>query len=92
MLCVNVSQSQFDAIENEIDRQAHLLPRVDIVRRSIAKSLVVRANNLKEAVDFSNDYAPEHLIINLSDTKGILEMVENAGSVFIGQYTPERSV
>jgi phosphoribosyl-ATP pyrophosphohydrolase/phosphoribosyl-AMP cyclohydrolase/histidinol dehydrogenase len=92
LICINVSQSQFDAIENEIDRQAHLLPRVDIVRKSVAKSLVVRVNSLKEAMDFSNDYAPEHLIINLSDTQGVLDMVENAGSVFIGQYTPERFV
>ncbi|KIM25151.1 hypothetical protein M408DRAFT_331274 [Serendipita vermifera MAFF 305830] len=86
---INLTSNHLSAIEEEVDKQAHQLPRVDIVRKSIAKSLVVQASSLKEAMDFSNDYAPEHLIVNLAETRGVLEMVENAGSVFIGEYTPE---
>jgi phosphoribosyl-ATP pyrophosphohydrolase / phosphoribosyl-AMP cyclohydrolase / histidinol dehydrogenase len=87
---INLNSQQLSAIEDEVDKQAHALPRVDIVRKSIGASLVVLTKSLQEAMDFSNDYAPEHLIINLENTTGVLELVENAGSVFIGQYTPER--
>ncbi len=87
---INLTPTHLAAIEDEVDKQAHQLPRVDIVRKSIAKSLVVNTSSIQEAMDFSNDYAPEHLIVNLAETQGVLEMVENAGSVFIGQYTPER--
>ncbi|PVG00541.1 histidine biosynthesis trifunctional-protein [Serendipita vermifera] len=86
---INLSPEQLSAIEDEVDKQAHALPRVDIVRKSIGASLVVLTKSLQQAMDFSNDYAPEHLIINLENTEGVLDLVENAGSVFIGQYTPE---
>lgn len=90
LIGINLTPKHLSAIEDEVDKQAHQLPRVDIVRKSIAKSLVVQASSIQEAMEFSNDYAPEHLIVNLAQTQGVLEMVENAGSVFIGQYTPER--
>jgi phosphoribosyl-ATP pyrophosphohydrolase/phosphoribosyl-AMP cyclohydrolase/histidinol dehydrogenase len=89
---VRLTPEHLSAIEDEVDRQAHQLPRVDIVRESIAKSIIVQASSIEEAMKISNDYAPEHLIVNLKETDGILEQVENAGSVFIGQYTPERYV
>jgi phosphoribosyl-ATP pyrophosphohydrolase/phosphoribosyl-AMP cyclohydrolase/histidinol dehydrogenase len=92
LIGVNLTSSHLSAIEEEVDRQARLLPRVDIVRESIGKSLVIGVDSLEEAMELSNQYAPEHLIVNLKNTEGILEMVENAGSVFIGQYTPERLV
>ena len=89
---INLTPAHLLAIEDEVDRQAHELPRVEIVRKSIAKSIVVQAHSIDEAMQFSNDYAPEHLILNLKEPERALEMVENAGSVFIGQYTPERFV
>lgn len=92
LIGVNVTSSHISAIEEEVDRQARLLPRVDIVRESIGKSLMIGVGSLKEAMELSNEYAPEHLIVNLENTEGVLEMVENAGSVFIGPYTPERLV
>ena len=60
------------------------------MRQSIPKSLIVRARDLDEAMAFSNDYAPEHLILHLQQAPEVVAKVENAGSVFVGPYTPER--
>ena len=79
-------------IEKEVDRQARALPRVDIVRESIAKSLIVKTQSLEEALAYSNDYAPEHLILHLEKAREAVANVQNAGSVFVGAYTPERCV
>ena len=79
-------------IEGELDRQARALPRVDIIRESIRKSFIVKVSSRNTAVDFSNDYAPEHLILHLENAADKVKSIENAGSVFVGPYTPERSV
>ena len=63
-----------------------------ILRESVRKSLAVAANSVEEALQFSNDYAPEHLILHIKNARDALPLVQNAGSVFIGPYTPERSV
>lgn len=60
------------------------------MRQSIPKSILVRTRSVKEAMDFSNDYAPEHLILQLRDAKAVAGEVQNAGSVFVGPYSPER--
>jgi phosphoribosyl-ATP pyrophosphohydrolase/phosphoribosyl-AMP cyclohydrolase/histidinol dehydrogenase len=60
------------------------------MRQSIPKSILVQTRSVKEAMDFSNDYAPEHLILHLRDAKAAAEEVQNAGSVFVGPYSPER--
>ena len=79
-----------DAIEQEVDAQARALPRVDIIRQSIPKSLIVKTSSVEEAIAFSNDYAPEHLILHLKDASMRVPLVQNAGSVFVGPYSPER--
>ncbi|CAG8610055.1 2518_t:CDS:2 [Gigaspora margarita] len=76
-------------IEREIHEQASRLPRVDIVRESISKSFILQVNNMNEAMKFSNDYSPEHLILHIDDAEKWVNAVENAGSVFIGAYSPE---
>lgn len=91
---VTLSSTSLQAIEAEVDRQARLLPRLDIVRQSIAKSITVIVESLDEALAFSNRYAPEHLIVNVPGIEGtkvheVMAKVENAGSVFFGPYTPE---
>lgn len=73
-----------------MDVQAHALSRVDIVRQSIAKSIIVKTTSVEEAIAFSNDYAPEHLILHLENASDKVALVDNAGSVFVGPYTPER--
>lgn len=61
------------------------------MRESIPKSIIVKTASVAEALDFSNDYAPEHLILHLRDAPGAVPLVQNAGSVFVGPYSPERS-
>lgn len=92
LITVNLSDEKLSAIEAELDSQARALPRVDIVRESISKSIIVKAQSAEQAIEFSNDYAPEHLILHLQDAGNIIPSVENAGSVFVGPYSPERSV
>lgn len=77
-------------IEEEVNIQAHALARVDIVRESVAKSLIVKTQGPDAALEFSNDYAPEHLILHLRGASGWVKRVQNAGSVFVGPYSPER--
>jgi phosphoribosyl-ATP pyrophosphohydrolase/phosphoribosyl-AMP cyclohydrolase/histidinol dehydrogenase len=90
LLSVNLTPEHLAAIEKEVDGQAHVLSRVDIVRQSIAKSIIVKAATVEEAIAFSNDYAPEHLILHLENASEKVALIENAGSVFVGPYTPER--
>lgn len=65
------------------------LPRVDIARQSLAKSRFIVAANLAEAIDISNRYAPEHLIIHVEKPRRTLPAIRNAGSVFLGPWSPE---
>ncbi|PCH41080.1 histidine biosynthesis trifunctional-protein [Wolfiporia cocos MD-104 SS10] len=89
LVAVDLSDEELSAIEAELDAQAHALPRVDIVRESIAKSNIVRVRTTEQAINFSNDYAPEHLILHLEDASAAVSLIENAGSVFVGPYSPE---
>lgn len=89
LIAVDLSDEQLAAIEDELHRQASQLPRLDIVRGSIAHSVTVRVRTVDEAMEISNRYAPEHLILQLRDAESVVEKVMNAGSVFIGQWTPE---
>ncbi|KAJ3710484.1 histidinol dehydrogenase-domain-containing protein [Lentinula raphanica] len=89
LVAVNLTPEHLDQIETEVDKQAQALPRVDIVRQSVAKSLIVQASSVKEAIDYSNDYAPEHLILHLENAPDQVQFIMNAGSVFVGSFTPE---
>lgn len=92
LVAINISSEKLSAIEEEVDEQARALSRVDIVRQSVAKSIIVKASSVAEAIAFSNDYAPEHLILHLENARDMVSLIENAGSVFVGPYSPERSV
>jgi phosphoribosyl-ATP pyrophosphohydrolase/phosphoribosyl-AMP cyclohydrolase/histidinol dehydrogenase len=89
LIAVDLTDAQLAAIEDELHRQAMELPRVDIVRGSIAHSVTVRVKTVDEAMEISNKYAPEHLILQLKDAESVVDKVMNAGSVFIGEWTPE---
>jgi len=90
LVAVNLTVEKLAAIENEVDTQAHALSRVDIVRQSVAKSIIVKVSSLEDAVLFSNDYAPEHLILHLENAGETVSSINNAGSIFVGPYSPER--
>lgn len=89
LLAIDLNEEQLKAIDDEVHNQAMALPRVDIVRGSIAHSVTVLVNTVDEAMRISNEYAPEHLILQLKDAEKVVDQVMNAGSVFIGQWTPE---
>lgn len=89
LVSVALDDATIDAIEAEVDKQARALSRVDILRESIPKSLIVKTASVTEAIAFSNDYAPEHLILHLEDAPSHVAAIDNAGSVFVGSYTPE---
>ena len=90
LVAISLDKEKLAEIEREVDIQAKALPRVDIVRQSIAKSLVVEVPTVQDALEFSNDYAPEHLILHLEDAQNVVQLVDNAGSVFVGPWSPER--
>ncbi|KAF2767044.1 histidine biosynthesis trifunctional-protein [Teratosphaeria nubilosa] len=89
LITVNLSPTQIQAIEDELHAQATALPRVDMVRGAISHSVTLLTSTLPQAMALSNAYAPEHLILHLSDPLAARDMVINAGSVFCGQWTPE---
>ncbi|KAF2128176.1 histidine biosynthesis trifunctional protein [Dothidotthia symphoricarpi CBS 119687] len=89
LIAVGLNETQLGAIEDAIHNQAIALPRVDIVRGAIEHSITLVVDTMEEAMDLSNQYAPEHLILQVEEAERVAELVENAGSVFIGQWTPE---
>jgi histidinol dehydrogenase len=78
-----------EASRDALERQLAQLPRADIARTALSKSRLIRVAALAEAVAISNDYAPEHLILNVREPRALLSAVENAGSVFLGAWSPE---
>jgi histidinol dehydrogenase len=73
----------------EIENQISRLPRKEIAREALANSLALIFESKKDLMDFTNEFAPEHLIINTADCDQLVERVFNAGSIFLGPYTPE---
>jgi len=86
---VALSDAKLRAIEDEVDRQARALPRVDVVRQAIDKSVTMLVHTREEALDWSNRYAPEHLILHIAEPEAAVPLVQHAGSVFVGPWTPE---
>ncbi|CAO1605475.1 trifunctional histidinol dehydrogenase [Xanthoria calcicola] len=89
LIAVGLGEEEIQAIEAEVHAQASALPRVDIVRGAIAHSVTLEVGSIEEAMRLSNQYAPEHLILQVEGAERVVAMVENAGSVFVGAWTPE---
>jgi histidinol dehydrogenase len=73
----------------EVEKQTPVLPRAEIVKQALDKSYIVVTKTLDEAMQFSNLYAPEHLILATDNWQQIAPNIINAGSVFLGNLTPE---
>ncbi len=86
---VSDSKSAIDDIQQEVERQLQELPRKEITAQALDKSFAVLVNDLNEAIDFSNAYAPEHLILATKKASELAEKVSNAGSVFMGNWSCE---
>lgn len=78
-----------EATALEVERQLASLPRADIARRALEHSRLIRVVDIAQAIALSNDYAPEHLILSVRDPQPWLAAVRNAGTVFMGDWTPE---
>jgi histidinol dehydrogenase len=77
------------SIKNEIKNQLEKLPRKEIANRALEKSKIVLVKGDEEAMEVLNEYAPEHLILSCKNAEQLADKVVNAGSVFIGNYSPE---
>jgi histidinol dehydrogenase len=89
VILVTTSQKLARAVEAEATSQAQLLGRREIVDQSMAHSRVILVDDLATAVQVSNEYAPEHLIIQAREPRALLPQVQSAGSVFLGEWSPE---
>ena len=86
---VTTSESLAEAVKKEITSQLAKLPRRDFAEKSLSHSCIVILENEDKMIDFTNQYAPEHLIIQTANYTEISARIVNAGSVFLGPYTPE---
>jgi len=83
------SSELVNKIESETNKQAALLPRKEIALKALENSALILLKSLRDCIELSNLYAPEHLIISTSDPSLLAEQVTNAGSVFLGKYSCE---
>lgn len=88
-LLITTSKDLQQAVKAEVERQLALLPRREIAARSLAHSKLIVVKDIEEAVEMTNAYAPEHLIVETEDYLSVAERIVNAGSVFLGALTPE---
>ncbi|RZA28316.1 MAG: histidinol dehydrogenase [Lysobacteraceae bacterium] len=89
VLLLSDDAALLESVEAEIERQLAALPRAGIARQALAGSRAILVESLDQAFAISNDYAPEHLILALRESRAWLDKVEAAGSVFLGDFTPE---
>ncbi len=89
VILVSTSKQLIDDVTIEIESQLKALPRFEIAQKAIENSKSILVNSNKEALELINEYGPEHFIICTSNDDYFVENVSNAGSVFIGNYTPE---
>ena len=89
VLLVSPSAALIDAVAAEVERQCAALPRSGIAREALAHSRLIEVESLEQALEVSNRYAPEHLILQVAQPRAWLARVESAGSVFLGAWTPE---
>ncbi|MBR6433107.1 MAG: histidinol dehydrogenase, partial [Bacteroides sp.] len=88
-MLVTTSAELQQTVKAEVERQLALLPRREIAEKSLANSKLIVVDSMDEAIELTNAYAPEHLIIETSDYMSVADRIINAGSVFLGSLTPE---
>ncbi|MGN1216339.1 MAG: histidinol dehydrogenase [Phocaeicola sp.] len=88
-ILITTSEELINAVQEEVEKQLSVLPRKEITEKSLSHSKLILVSSIDEAIEMSNEYAPEHLIIETKDYMQVAERIVNAGSVFLGPYTPE---
>jgi len=89
VLLVSNRLSVIDKVKQELEKQLAVLPRKEMATKALANSKAIVMDNLDEAIELVNEYAAEHLIISYKNADVIAEKIVNAGSIFIGNYSPE---
>ena len=89
VVLITTSEKLLDEVEYEVQHQLSRLPRWEIAEKSLANSKLILVKDMDAVIELTNEYAPEHLIIETQNYMELAEKVVNAGSVFLGSYTPE---
>jgi histidinol dehydrogenase len=89
VLLITTSEAKLTEIQQEVERQLEALPRKEMAAKALENSRLVLVKDLEEAMQLSNLYAPEHLILQTENYEELSEKVVNAGSVFLGKYACE---
>ena len=89
VILLSDSKALIEAVQTALTLQLTTLSRADIARQALQQSRLILTKNLTQAVEVSNEYGPEHLIIQTDNAQQLLSRLRNAGSIFVGAYTPE---
>ena len=89
VLLVTTQPLLVDGVASELDKQIVLLPRKNVAIKALENSRIILVKNETEAIDILNEYAPEHLILACANADDLADKIINAGSVFLGNYSPE---
>lgn len=88
-ILITVSENLVEPVLLEIEEQLNRIPKKEIALKALENGKIIVLQSLEEAVAMANEYAPEHLIISTRYSLGVASNISNAGSVFLGHYTPE---
>ncbi len=88
-ILITTSEALLENVAKEVDKQLAALPRKELAAKSLDSSKLILVSDMEEAIDMTNEYAPEHLIIETKNYNEIASQIVNAGSVFLGSYSPE---
>lgn len=89
VLLVTTHEALIQEVEEEIDKQLKNLPRRELTEKTLLNSKIILVQSIEEGMSMINSYAPEHLIVEVKNYHEVAKLVVNAGSVFLGSYTPE---
>lgn len=89
VVLVSTSRKIINEIHSEVEKQLELLPRKELASKSLEHSMYILVNNIDEAIEITNAYAPEHLVIATTDYRNVADRIYNVGSMFLGNYSCE---
>ncbi|PKQ68717.1 histidinol dehydrogenase [Labilibaculum manganireducens] len=89
VVLVTWAEQLIEGVEQELEKQLQALSRKDVAAKALENSKIVLVKSKEEALELSNSYAPEHLIVSVKNEDLLIDEIKNAGSVFLGNYTPE---
>ncbi len=89
VIVVSNSETLLKAVDSELQKQVALLSRKSIATVALEQSRLILTESIEQAVEVSNEYGPEHLIVQTDNASSLLSSLRNAGSIFVGAYTPE---